>query len=276
MKGPRFLYHAQASGLSGRITRPFEEVIEVKAPSALPAMGGYSTARHQDFRMRNVLSYAEVRTEAAGSYNEKTDAHETAVMATIDGFNLNDVVTAAAITARLSSVHSATLPDEPSISPRGSFFTGLRIAGRDIELESNVEQYDRLDTLKSLREHYRDSEQFRQKLNWEVHRGRHSDLPERKKKLFPWSRNTDYESFPEYRGVTVVPLFVIKNPSEPGFEVHGNTVHVKNFGVVHLAELVISAYERRLTMLHVDLGSPLEGSVSGGSIGANGGHTDPP
>ncbi len=276
MKGPRFLYHAQASGLSGRITSPFEENIDVKAPSALPPTGGYSSARHSDFRLRNVLSYNEVRTEASGSFNDRTEAHETSVTATLENFNLNDVVLADTITARLSSFHPASKPDQPNISPRGSFFKGLRIAGRDIELISNVDRYDRLDTLTDLRDHYMNDEEFRTSFNAEVQRGQAENLSDRKRKLFPWSRCKKVEQFPEYNGITIVPLFLIKNPSAPGFEVHANTVHVKNFGVIHLGELVIGAYERRLTMLHVDLGSPLIGEVNGGSIGANGGHTDPP
>jgi hypothetical protein len=38
---------------------------------------------------------------------------------------------------------------------------------------------------------------------------------------------------------------------------------------------VISAYERRVTMLHVDMGSPMDGSIDAASVDGNGGTTDP-
>jgi hypothetical protein len=73
-------------------------------------------------------------------------------------------------------------------------------------------------------------------------------------------------------GTTIVPLFIVLNPSAAGFQVSGNTITVENFGTIVLGELVISDYERRLTMLHADLGSGASACI----VGGNGGPTDPP
>jgi hypothetical protein len=162
MDTPRFLYHGHAVGVSGRITRPFEETIAVQAPSALPTSGGYSSARQEPYRLREVFSHKGARTEATGSHSPKTETHDTAVTATVDGFNLCDVVLADSFTARITSVHPAGKPGEPRITPQGSMFHKLRIAGKDIILESKVDDYDKLDSIGKLREHYKSNAQFRE------------------------------------------------------------------------------------------------------------------
>src|SRR5689334_10751517 len=144
MSGSRFLYHAHATGLSGQITRPFQQTIDVHAASALSPSGGYSSARREGFRFREILSYNAVHTETSGSPNLTTQAHTTVATGTMEGFNLCDVVTADVITGRIASSHPFT-GEDPSITPLGCSFQGLRIAGRDIELESNAEEFTRLD-----------------------------------------------------------------------------------------------------------------------------------
>ena len=49
-----FLYHALASGVSGNITLPFHEVIEVQAASALPFTGGHSASRVESIRFKHI------------------------------------------------------------------------------------------------------------------------------------------------------------------------------------------------------------------------------
>jgi hypothetical protein len=40
-----FHYHASAHALSGQFWRPFQRIIEVQAPSALPSIGGVGNSR---------------------------------------------------------------------------------------------------------------------------------------------------------------------------------------------------------------------------------------
>jgi len=272
---PRFLYHAHAMGVSGRITRPFEEVIDVQAVSGLPPAGGYSSARKDSYRLREVFSHGGAHSEATGSYDPNKNAFETVVTSTVEGYNLCNVVLADSFTARITSVHPASNPDEPRITPQGSMFEKLRIAGKDIVLESLVDDYDKLDSMSKLREHYKNDASFREAFQRNTFLGREAELPEAKYRYFPWRRYQKTDELPECRGMTVVPLFVVKNPSSPGFEVHGNVIHVQDFGRIHIGDLIISAYERRVTMLHVDLGSPIDGDVSAASVDGNGGTTDP-
>ena len=53
----RFRYHAFTSGVSGRITQPFDEIIPVQASVALPEAGGFGTASVDRFCFRGILSF---------------------------------------------------------------------------------------------------------------------------------------------------------------------------------------------------------------------------
>jgi hypothetical protein len=277
MNKTRFLYHAQAVGLSGKITRPFEQNLDVQAVSAIPSSGGYSSARINDVRIREIFHCPTVHSETTGSFNEKNDSHDTSATATAEGFNLSDVVTAQVITARVSSSHAAGRDEEPSIRALGTSIQGLRIAGRDIELESLVDDFSELDTMTKLRERYKKDDGFRKRIQETAMIGRRSELAdERLHRFFPWCHRKPTDELPEFRHTTILPLFRILNPSAPGFRVIGNVVHVENFGRIHIGELVVSGYERRVNLLHVNLGSPVDGDVDACAVGGNGSTNDPP
>jgi hypothetical protein len=132
-----FLYHALASGVSGKITLPFQEVIEVQGASALPFTGGYSPSRVDKFQYRELLSFSSAGTLTTGS--ETSDSFDTLATATIEGLNIHNVITADRIVARLASkylkdsgVHGATFA--------GSHFENLRIAGKRVEIEIPAER----------------------------------------------------------------------------------------------------------------------------------------
>ncbi len=278
MSQTRFVYHASAVGLSARFTRPFQETLDSQAPSALTASGGYSSAQRENIRVRGFLSCARVRTETAGSYTPAGDSHNTFAAATAEGFNLGDIVRAERITAYISSAHPASGDIEPSITPLGSGFTKLSVAGQELELHSFVPDFTRLDTMTKLRDAYRNDAEFRQNMDAATMIGQQDQIAdERLHKFFPWCGIQPTGELPEYRNATILPLFRILNRSSPGFTVLGNLISVANFGRIHVGEVIITSYERRLTGLHFELGSPVDGDGDVCFVGGNGSNTnDPP
>ncbi len=277
MQKTRFLYNAHAAGLSGKITRPFPATLEVQAPSALPTSGGYSSARRRNVRIRRIFHCVETHTEATGAFNNDKEAHDTSATASAQQFNLQDVVTADNITARVSSSHPTGQDVEPTIVLLGTGIVNLRVAGRDIELESLVDDYSDLSTMTSLRERYESDAAFRTKLQDLMMIGRKDEMEDsRLHKFFPWCHRERSDKLPTFRNSTILPLFRILNQSAPGFTVLGNVIYVQNFGRIHVGELVVSAYERRVNALHIDLGSPVDGTIDASSVGCNGSTNDPP
>jgi hypothetical protein len=275
---PRFLYHAQAAGVSGQITRPFYESLPVQAPSALPSGGGYSSGRKKNVRIREVLNVGVVRTQATGSYQKETDSHTTESFATTEQFNVSGIVTADVITASLRSTHPARKDEQPSFSLAGTLITNLRIAGREILLKSYVDLFSELSKHEDIINRYESGSDpdFRNEMQDTGMFGKKEEMKDsRLHRFFPWCHHAPSQTLPHHRGATVLPLFKVLNPSEPGFTVHGNVVYVEDFGRIQIGQLVVEAYERRVTMLHVNLGSPVDGDIESCSIIANGGPANP-
>jgi hypothetical protein len=271
----RFLYNACAVGFAGRITRPLNHLIPSQATSALAPAGGYSSAREPAYKLLEIVSHQGATSEATGTDDPITHSHDTSVTATVHGLNISSVLLLESCTAYLSSVHPAD-GEPPRISPQGSFFLNLQIAGRKIELESRIDLYSELDTLDKLRKRYEEDAEFKMRFLEEAFVGKENALHEKHRKFFPWRSTDKTEELPVTKsGTVIVPLFVVLNPSAPGFHVNVNVITVENFGTVTLGELVINGYERRVTMLQAELGSSTGGNVCAAIGAGNGGTTDP-
>lgn len=271
---PRFNYHAHAFALQGEITHPIQAKLEPQAPSAVSPFGGFGYARADPFNLHEIFAHRGARSRAEGGYNAKTDEHFAVAHAMMEGFNISDVVTVDAISARLVTMHS-TRQEEPCISPHGSTIENLRIAGHPIELIPLIGVYHDLDTMSKLRDHYKANAQFQNSFHQDACVGKEADLPPKKRKFFPWRRHKTNGELPEFRGHTIVPLFRIVDPKVPGIEVHGNVISIHQFGRLHIGEMVVSRDERRVTMIHADLGSPQSGDGTACFSCSGSGQTDP-
>ncbi len=132
-----FLYHALATGVSGHITLPFQQIIEVQAPSALPFTGGYSASRAEGFRFEEIISFSSAETITTGS--ETRQFFNTLATATIEGLNIQNVLVADRVVARLASKYSKDT-GERTVTIAGSHFENLRIGGCPIEVQIDPER----------------------------------------------------------------------------------------------------------------------------------------
>ena len=62
-------------------------------------------------------------------------------------------------------------------------------------------------------------------------------------------------------GVTALSLVRRLDPERLEFPCFGHIIFIEGFGTIHLAEATVSKHERHVTMLRVDLGSPVVGTV---------------
>src|SRR5215475_12046212 len=133
---PTFLYHAQGVAFGGVMRRPFNEVVDAKAAASLPQTGGFGTAVENDYNYRDIFSFKKASTQVTGSKGPD-GSYNTLVTSTIEGLNINNVVTCARIVARLTTVHS---PDdtETRVIPSGSEFVDLRIAGHPVKADLDL------------------------------------------------------------------------------------------------------------------------------------------
>jgi hypothetical protein len=273
-------YHADASAIGGRIDRPFEQVVPVQAPLSLPSVGGYATARSEDFRFQGILSFQAAHTQVAGSVNERNGGWTTLVSATIENLNVLNVVTAERVVAQISTEH----PREgytPKVSFVGTQFVNLRIGGCRIEpvfdlgfcAQAGANEYPKQSCiqnpafLKKVGElHYgmRSEQEGTADPAW----SRHRDWLQQRYPL-PQSDTSLAQALVEERGMVLCSL-VQRIQGDCPWKSFGHVIVIPDFGKVILGELLLDHNSFHLIMLRLELGCPVQGGISGGDTRTNG------
>ncbi len=255
-----FQYHAFGSGVMGHFTLPFDEIVPVQASAALPASGGFSTVRVDNFNFRNILSFRSATTMVSGSLKQQPDRQNDTFDATatvvIEGFNLLNMFTADRMVARIASSHPRN-GTEPRITPIGSHFENLKIAGVELDVDLAVDVFSgNMATNSAFRAACRDEKQ-RSQINPFLLAGTPANI-------VPCTLVRGLKR----RGATE------PAPKDLGLgadvEYSRNSVKVRGFGTIRLAELTITQCARHLTMLRFELGCSPTGSGGAGSVEGNG------
>lgn len=247
-----FHYHASAHAYSGEFTRPVHHLIEVQAATALPTTGGHGNARVDNFRFNHFVSFKAGYTHVSGSEHREGDKvyHTTLVTSTIEGFNFLDVVTADRLVARLSSYHLFE-EEQSHYSFAGTQFENLRIGGYPVVVEFNERLFAHLGTFDKVKKELDTDQEFR-KMAEDPFR------TEQKQALVDGTREI------------LCSLVKSMKTSAPGVRQEGHAFSVHHFGKVYLAETLIGRCKRTLTMLRLELGSPVGGNHSAGGVVGNG------
>ena len=262
-----FLYNARADGLSAQLTRPVQQTIEVQAGTSLPVTGGHGCARAENFRFSEIVSFDVAYSQVAGSQDPVTGSYNTLVSATIEGLNILDMVTADKIVARLSSEHP---PDgsQPSIIPLGSTFENLRIAGCPVQVNLDIDLFTRLRTFDSFKREYETDPQFRDAAKQRYFWGQpKSDVPEFLRERYKWFPG---DAFPESKGIVLCSLVKGIQTNCPEIKAWGNVIVLPQFGTIYLSEFYLEDKARSLTMLRVELGCPVCGTITTAATQGNG------
>lgn len=135
-----YAFSASAFALGGSLTAPAAENIETQAASVLSGGGGYGSARVENYRLREIISFDEATTFVTGSFNYREGEFSAVAGVTIKGLSILGVVTADAVVARLATRHRGGPKDvKPVVTTAvGSYFVNLRIAGRKVDPELNT------------------------------------------------------------------------------------------------------------------------------------------
>jgi hypothetical protein len=242
-----FHYRACAHAYSGHFTRPFHATIDVQAPSSLPIIGGHGSSRVENFQFREFVSFKKGITHVTGALQPDDGSNNTLVTATLEGFNVMDVVTADRIVARLYTKHPPD-DEEGSFTMVGTKFENLRIAGCPVHIELHTDLFESLPTFKAATNEYKKKGLFR------------------KIAEDPFKTGETLEE-PGPNGVFLCSLVKEMDTDCPGVKRKGHCFIVPGFGKVFLGEVVIRYGERIITMVRLKIGS----SVDGGGIAVQGG-----
>ena len=252
MDEPRFLYHAHGVGLGGHIKRPFCSVIEAQGATALPIGGGYASNQVDRYRFHDIVSVRSTRIHAVGTRDDN-GGFNTSVSVTVEGLNILDVITAESITARLSSFHGRD-GSQPRITALGSDFRDLRIGGHPLDVKLERELFCEELAHKDFKGYV---EKNRQTLSRQFLWGNDDRERQEYGKVVPQGPQG---AWPESKGIVLCSL-VRSVGTGPELKPQGYVIRIPMVGTLYLGEVIVSEYARRLTMLRLEMGSPVEGRL---------------
>ena len=269
----RYLFSADAVALGGQITHPFCDVIDSQASAVLPITGGHGSARVEGFRYRELVSFKTASSTVTGNEVKENgnSIFHTLTTVTVEGLNVANVVTADAIVARLVSSFDRER-GRRVILPVGSAFVNLRIAGARIDLPRRRALFESgtLPDLTSACQRDRKLGSLGEDLARLQSSGPHSE----------GTAGRDSASGPHREQRLLTCLFDVHGDEGDG---HGEErlpagcgkrgecgIRVPGFGTVFLGEFYITRASRRLTMLRIEMGCPVHGTVTTNIVGGNG------
>src|SRR5581483_9216640 len=235
---PTYFYSASAMALGGRITRPFDANIDTQASSVLPIVGGMGTARVQDFRFREIVSFQNAYSVVTGSQSKDDGSFATLAMVTIEDLNILHMLTAKKIVSRLAANAPSDPKQQATIISVGSQLTGLNVAGCDLAVEFDVEPFCSPDMNKA--------------------------------KAYEAARKRPGARVSNGTVVTSLVSKITATGSCSGVRIAGNQIDVPHFGRIYVGQFLLTPYSWRLVMLRVELGCSAEGVIASGCTQGNG------
>ena len=314
-QGQYHMYHAEAYILRGEIEHPIQQPIQEYGRVILEQTRRESliTQSVGETNIEGLISFRRGHTRVAGTHiQQKVDIFgqdhsgwATLSTAAIEGYNVEDIITADRVVAQISTNHPATNGNVPQVSFIGTRFDNLRVGGYPVELELDLgifgqkpaddrhyfEDVDFLDRVKRRLDDFVD----------------HDDLPEGIEKKYgaqivyidglkKRAKEEAVDVIPNGEGgyptMTFTVVKKIKPIPLPGVRTFSNHIFIENFGTVTLGEVEVGikkehsplSFEKKfdsqteasgsnyftLDMLKMRLGCPAGGNVNGPTANANG------
>jgi hypothetical protein len=133
----------------------------------------------------------------------------------------------------------------------GTKFENLRIGGYPVEVELNERLFAHLGTFDKVKKELDTDKEFRKMAEDPFQTGQKQKLR-------------------DGTGEILCSLVKDMKTSAPGVRPEGHAFSVHHFGKVYVAETLIGRCKRTLTMLRLELGSPVSGSQTAAQVVGNG------
>jgi hypothetical protein len=251
----RPIFNGSAVGVHGRIEWPEKRSIQVHA-SSLPVIGGTSELRIGPKRFGKHFSFTSLLTRAEGKLNGDGDRMTTVTTSLVEGVTIAKRLTVDAVEGSLRSVHEGDMP-ETSVVPLRTRITNLRLDGIPVRLVIDKTPFHTYDTKHKLESALQNDNGILDQF------GKHL--------MTPRGAPIAGRQLEQWRGMIFGTVVKEIRTKHKGVRINGNVIRLEDYGTIYLGELLIEAGRRRLTMLRVELGSPVGGSLICTDVESNGG-----
>jgi hypothetical protein len=274
----RFIFRGNAAAIGGRIVRPTDVVIDSSTASSLTVAGGRSKSQAGATRFGQWVSFGGATTSAEGLFDDVKQqiessfgrvAEDALTMTTVAHADVTSLSVGDKPKLTIKRLHAALTSKSPAASGEPAIavgnetvIEGVVIGGFGLVVTLAVPLFQRFDTRSKLLT-AADDPQFVQKsgghlLMKPAGRGKAAPAPSR----LLQSYGTTY--------ATIVRSIKWAGAPYPGATIKQHAVTVPDFGKIFFGELLITDQSRRLTMLRLELGSPIGGSVACAEVENNG------
>lgn len=279
----QYLYHASAYGLMGDFQRPSQQNVPMQGSVLLPANGGLVSQRLPKFKLDGLISFDEAYVEAGGSYDECHDVETSYALSVIVGLNIADMLTADRVVARMA-VYSpiGDHGGEHTFDITGSYFENLKIAGHEINLKLATAEFNDLSSYSKFKEAYKTEKADKWLLFYKLAKLETEELKKLEDRyhalygmsgmIKTWKTDTTETTRDRYWCSAASDFDLSKHTGENSeLKGHGAVICIPKFGVIRLAEMLITKDTRSLTMFRVDMCSTGHGTTTGGTTTGGGG-----
>ncbi len=271
-------HQAFSLGVAGRITRPFDEILESQAASCLSPEGGFGSSRVENYNFKGLLSFQSAHSEVAGSYDACHDRYTTCASSAIEKLDVAGVLTADRVVARMVA-YSPVVGDKEgqnSFDITGSHFENLRIAGTAIDAKLATHRFHEYDSFSKLEKAFDDNTaddllpwaglSDKQLEELERREGGFCTLPRMSIRAKEWRSRKVRTKRDSYWCSAASHLDLRDPDKETGLSTFGALILVPRFGGISIGEVLSSKSTRQLVMLRLFLGSPTAGTIVAGSV----------
>jgi hypothetical protein len=251
----RPIFNGTAIAVRGQIDWPTKLTIPVHGASCLAVNGGVSECKIGAKRFGKHLSFKSAFTRVSGSVNRSGDEMTTTATSQVTGVKIAQRLTVDTVEGTLRSSHAAEVA-ETAVVPLRARIVNLRLDGIPVRVALDTKPFHEFDTKSKIENAERAESSF-------VHRyGRHLMSPKGGAMRGPTLEASGGMLF----GTVVRDL----STKHKDVEIEGNMIYLPDYGRIYLGEILIAAGRRRLTMLRVQLGSPVGGEAVCADIESNG------
>lgn len=238
---------------------PHFEPIKGPPASALSVVGGWSVATSRGSNHGDSFRWGATVADCKGQFRPSDGHYVTTVKCSIaDVVVKNDphVFEAEQIRIKMISDHDGK-DSQPRITPAEIAFGDLRLDGREINVKFDTD-LDDFPTLSQFEGQYQKNRDFFNKYQ-----------PGLKQ---PADGCKFGDPLPRTGAGYVVTTFV-RSLVFGDDSLQGNVLPLKGFGKIHFGEVLMNAYNRRVTMVRFELGCPLQAQATAGCADPNGSTT---
>lgn len=271
----RFVFRGNAAVIGGRISRPRDLVIDATGASALTVSGGRSQGSLAATKFGEFARVASAATSAQGVFDSgrlarelthgrvRADALTTTTTVKVD---VRELVVGSARALRIEQLRATMIgtspgpSDEPALKPSDVRIAGVTIGDHTLVVELDAALFARLATRSQLLA-AADDPKFTEECGKHFLISAADDVKGTRRSLLK-AEDTIYG--------TIVRRLRWKGKPYPDSTIDHHLVVAPGFGRVYFGEIFISSLSRRLTLVRMDLGSPIGGMLAAGEIETNG------